>query len=113
MTTATADYLFDMPQPEKLSGGQILRAELARYKAFSQEHDGAIYPAQAAVAMGVSNQRVLEMIEQGQLTHMVFFNRKVVSAKQVLARMDGLKGKPGRLKKAVSLAVDMTAAAFK
>ena len=114
MNTATVDtFLFpDMPQ----ATAKAPMSDFARLREFSSEHGGGLLPQQAAVALGISNARVLQLLEAGILTHVEVFGRKLISCNDVLTRMESRPptGRPrGSLKAAIGLGVDLALAGLK
>jgi hypothetical protein len=89
--------------PAKDSGG------IREFMRVSQREDGLLHPAQAAIVLNVSNQRVLELILTGHLHCWEFFGRKYLSARELVARREGEVSKGGRPKRTVAERVKATA----
>jgi hypothetical protein len=75
----------------------------------SRQEDGLFLPAQAAIALEVSNQRVLELIEVGRLRSWEFFGKRYVSCREVMQRVQSERLKGGRPKRTLGERVTSSA----
>lgn len=82
----------------KESYAKGLLAELRQMTLTSQQEDGLLNHAQAAVVLEVSTRRISELVELGKLKRHDFLGRTYVSVKDVLARRaaDVKAGRPAR-----------------
>lgn len=59
---------------------------LKRFLGISADEGGLLTPAQAAIVLGISNQRVLQLIEKGSLRAYRCFGRDMIPARELEAR---------------------------
>jgi excisionase family DNA binding protein len=71
---------------------------IREFMRLSTSEEGLLHPAQAALVLDVSNQRVLELIETKRLRSWEFWGRKYLSARELVARRasDVKGGRPKR-----------------
>jgi hypothetical protein len=81
---------------------------IGQFMEVSRTEQGLLRPAQAALVLDVSNQRVLQMIDSGVLGHWEFFGCKYLSARDLVARR-AAEVKGGRPKKSFGQRVKTTA----
>jgi predicted XRE-type DNA-binding protein len=98
MSSATAEgLLFDVPQAEpKENTVAWVRQEYHRYLALSSERKGLLTQAQAAAILGVSRQRVFELVAQKRLNLIEILDGRYVFGDEVLAYASEEKSKGGR-----------------
>ncbi len=60
-------------------------AEWKRFRRLSKEHDGLTSPAMAAVAIGISRQRVHQIIQEGHLRTFTILGKPFLSCDEVHA----------------------------
>jgi hypothetical protein len=85
-----------------LDGSEEAPAEASRgfaqFMELSSREKGLLLPAQAAIVLGVSNQRVLQLVEAGKFQSWEFFGKSYVSAREIEQRRsaDVKSGRPPR-----------------
>jgi excisionase family DNA binding protein len=60
-----------------------LKAEVKRLWKFGREHNGVLLPSQAAFLLGISRQRVYQLVEQGRLHVHEFAGRQYIAGDEV------------------------------
>ena len=78
--TATLPFYNKLQKVERKPKESLL-AQLRRFK--EETDGGAVPPAMAAVALGVSRQRIAELIKRGKLRAYDFNGKPLVSAKDI------------------------------
>jgi hypothetical protein len=76
--------------PAQASGG------FREFMSVSAQESGLFLPAQAALVLGLSNQRVLQLMEVGKFRSWEFFGKSYVSCREVEARKAAGINKGGR-----------------
>jgi hypothetical protein len=85
-----------------LDGSEEAPAEASRgfaqFMELSSREKGLLLPAQAAIVLGVSNQRVLQLVQAGKFQAWEFFGKSYVSAREIEERRasDVKSGRPPR-----------------
>jgi hypothetical protein len=115
MKMQAAQMLLDGSEeaPVQASGG------FTHFMELSSLEKGLLLPAQAAIVLGVSNQRVLQLIDAGKFQSWEFFGKSYVSAREIEQRRasDVKSGRPPRglaqrLKNTGKMIVSMDAPQF-
>lgn len=98
MSTVTQDTLFELPEAEvcPLNGWQ---ARIEKFNEMSEARGGLIPRSVLADTLGVSRQRVAELIDKGQLEKISFFGTHFVSGRSIREHLQGEKAKGGRGRK--------------
>ncbi len=98
MSSAAAEgLLFDVPQAEPQEQTLAwVRQEYHRYLALSNERKGLLTQAQAAAILGVSRQRVHELVQQKRLDMIEILDGRYVYGDEILAYASEEKSKGGR-----------------
>jgi len=94
----TSSSLAHANSASKESKAKRLLAELRQMTLTSQQEDGLLNHAQAALVLDVSTRRISELVQLGKLKRHNFLGRTYVSVKDVLARRsaDVKAGRPAR-----------------
>jgi predicted DNA-binding transcriptional regulator AlpA len=82
-------------EPRKGSKAWVA-SEMARYRELSRKHDGLTTAWYAKTALGVSRQRVHQMMNCGQLPTYVILGKRFIACDvlEVFARIERLPGRP-------------------
>ncbi len=98
--TATAEaMLFDVPQAEVQEGERTLasiRQDYRRYMSLSQERGGLITVSQAALILGVSRQRVQQLVAAQRLNVIEILDGRYLYGDEIIAWAESEKivGRP-------------------
>jgi hypothetical protein len=86
---------WESTEPEE---GSIAWAKeyMARFVKLSEEHQGLYTRAQAARFLRVSHQAIEDLVKRGQIQVIELDHGIFLSGRDILKRLGGVKGKPGR-----------------